>query len=104
MGSRYRAPEMAPTKTIDPDRPAGPRATKTRARAMAAQAATAQYLPPPLAGKSNGYDRRAVELDRAATEWLRASGKRGRPNYDRNTGREYVGPARIHGRRPTTTV
>lgn len=61
--------------------------TKRQARAWMAEASDLSYLPPPNSGKvpkgtilrgAGEYDRRAALLDKAATEWLRASKNVGR--------------------------
>lgn len=91
--------------------------SKRQAREWIAAAETCQYLPPPNSGKvpkgtilkGNGpVDRRAQLLDKAATEWLRASKRVGRTAitdqpYRRQSGRSItVGTAQLHGTGPST--
>lgn len=93
--------------------------SKRQAREWMAAAESCAYLPPPNCGKVpkgvvlRGYgepDRRAQLLDRAASEWLRASKNVGRSAitdkpYRRNRGRsQAVGMARLHGSGPRTTL
>lgn len=93
------------------------RATKKNALALMREASEASYLPPPNCGKvpkgtvlkgSGPFDRRAVTLDRAATEWLRASKRVGHTAitnqpYRRQSGKsQTVGTAQLHGTGPTT--
>lgn len=87
------------------------RATKRQARTWMAEAEAMAYVDPGLVLRGDSpFDRRASVLDKAATEWLRASKRVGHTAitnqpYRRQSGKsQTIGTPRLHGARPSTVA